>query len=193
MVAHGAHVDAHNRTIFGFWLYLLSDFILFAVLFATYAVLQDGVADGPSAKSLFNQPLALLETLILLVSNFTCGLGLMPAYLNQPKKVAFWFGVTFVLGFVFLLLEWNDWSQLIVAGNSWRVSAFLSAFFTLVGTHAAHLAVGLLWILVLMVPVLRRGMNPVSFRRLSCLRMFWHFLNLVWVFIFSIVYLMGGK
>jgi cytochrome o ubiquinol oxidase subunit 3 len=134
----------------------------------------------------------LVETLILLTSSFTCGLATLAAARNSMRQVIAWFGVTFILGASFLVMELSEFSRLARDGNSWHRSGFLSSFFTLVGTHGLHITIGLLWMLVMMIQVLRRGLGPNTVRRLTMLSMFWHFLDLIWIFIFTIVYLMGA-
>ena len=186
------HHDIYTKTTFGFWLYLLTDFILFAAFFATYAVLYKGIYGGPSGSELFDLPIALLQTFILLTASFTCGLAGACAHRKQVNKTVLFFGITFLLGLVFVGMECAEFARFIREGNSWEKSAFLSAFFTLVGTHGLHMLFAMAWTIVLLVPVLREGLNSVSIRRLTCLRMFWQFLNVVWVFIFTMVY-MGGS
>ncbi len=187
------HQEVHARTLFGFWVYLMTDCILFGSLFAAYAVLHNSTYGGPSAHDLFSLPYALAETMILLASSFTCGLAMLGAHLNDRRKLLLWFGVTFLLGASFLAMEISEFTKLVQAGNSWQRSGFLSAFFTLVGTHGLHITTGLLWMIVLLVPVARHGLTPTSLKRLTCLRLFWHFLDVVWIFIFTLVYLMGVK
>ena len=192
---HPPHPDPHggiySRTIFGFWLFLLSDFMLFGVLFATYAVLKNRVFGGPSAHMLFNLEAAFIQTMILLIASFTIGLAAVSAHRKQTKTTIALFSLTFLFGLVFMGMEYNEFSRLISQGNSWEESAFLSAFFTLVGTHGLHMIFALLWIIVFILPVCCFGLNAISIRRLTCLKMFWQFLNIVWIFIFSFVYLMG--
>lgn len=183
--------ETYSKTIFGFWSYLMTDCILFGTLFATFVVLHNNTYGGPSGKELFSLPFALTETLILLTSSFTCTLSKLAGLRNDKNKVIAWFGVTFLLGLAFITMELNEFSHLVQDGNSWQRSAFLSAFFTLVGTHGLHISLGLLWMIILLIPVFRHGLTPVSVKRLTCLRMFWHFLDIVWIFIFTIVYLMG--
>jgi cytochrome o ubiquinol oxidase subunit 3 len=183
--------EAEEKTLFGFWIYLMTDCILFASLFATFAVLRHNTFNGPSGEDLFSLPFVLAETLILLTSSFTCGLGML--YANQKvKNVSLtFFGITFLLGAAFLTLELNEFHKLALEGNSWRRSGFLSAFFTLVGTHGAHITVGLIWMATMMYRIYRNGLTTTNVKRLKMLGMFWHFLDIVWIFIFSIVYLMG--
>jgi len=184
--------ETYSKTIFGFWTYLMTDCILFATLFATFLVLHKNTFGGPGAKELFSLPFALTETLILLTSSFTCTLSKLAAFRNDKNKVIAWFAVTFLLGVAFIAMELNEFAHLVHDGNSWQRSGFLTAFFTLVGTHGLHISTGLLWMIILIVPVFRNGLTPVSLKRLTCLRMFWHFLDIVWIFIFTIVYLMGA-
>jgi cytochrome o ubiquinol oxidase subunit 3 len=185
------HRDLYSRTSFGFWIYLLTDFILFGTLFATYAVLRHSTFGGPSVRDLFEVPFTLGPALILLMSSFTVGLGAAMAHRKDKRWTMRLFGITFLLGALFFYMQIADMSRLVHCGAGWERSAFLSAYFTLVGTHAAHVIFGLLWILVLIYPVWREGITPVSLRRLTCLKMFWQFLNIIWIFIFSFVYLLG--
>jgi len=184
--------DTDGKSIFGFWVYLMTDCVLFASLFATYAVLHNNTFGGPSGSQLFSLPFVLTETLILLTSSFTCGLGVLSAYNGQKNKVVAWFSVTFLLGASFLAMELTEFSHLVHDGNSWTRSGFLSAFFTLVGTHGLHITIGLLWMAVLMLQVLRKGLGRATVKRLTLFSLFWHFLDLIWIFIFTIVYLLGA-
>jgi cytochrome o ubiquinol oxidase subunit 3 len=186
------HQDTYSKTLFGFWIYLMTDCVLFGTLFATYVVLHHNTFGGPSAHDLFDMPYALTETLILLTSSFTSGLAMLPSNHYNKNKLLFWFAITFLLGASFVAMEVTEFVHLIQDGHGWNKSAFLSAFFTLVGTHGLHISLSLIWMVVLLIPVIRHGLNPVSFKRLTCLRLFWHFLDVVWIFIFTIVYLMGG-
>jgi cytochrome o ubiquinol oxidase subunit III len=185
--------EVHTKNAFGFWVYLMTDCVLFASLFATFAVLRNNTAGGPSGQELFSLPFVLTETLILLTSSYTCGLAMLAAHRKLKNQVLGWFGVTFLLGISFLAMELTEFSRLAAEGNSWHASAFLSSFFTLVGTHGLHIAVGLLWITVMLAQVYRRGLVASTLRRLSMLSMFWHFLDVIWIFIFTIVYLFGAK
>ena len=185
------HHDIYSKTIFGFWVYLLTDFILFATLFASYAVLHNNTFGGPSSKELFDMPLAFMQTLVLLVSSFTAGIGGVYAHRRKKWGAIFFFALTFLLGGAFLYKEWIEFSALISTGNGWQRNAFLSSFFTLVGTHGIHVVLGMLWTLVLVVPVLFGSMSGRDVRRLTCLKMFWQFLNVTWVLIFTFVYLLG--
>jgi cytochrome o ubiquinol oxidase subunit 3 len=181
-----------SKTIFGFWVYIMTDCVLFASLFATYAVLHKNTFGGPAGVDIFKMPYILAETLVLLTSSFTCGLAILSARSRQKNRVLFWFGITFLLGATFLGLELSDFHHLAQIGDSWRRSGFLSAFFALVGTHGLHITVGLLWMLVMMIRVLQTGLTKGNVRRLTLLSIFWHFLDLIWIFIFTIVYLFGA-
>jgi cytochrome o ubiquinol oxidase subunit 3 len=183
--------ETFDRNVFGFWVYLMTDCILFATLFATYAVLHNNTAGGPSSKELYDLPFALKETLILLLSSFTSGLSMLAAYRKKTVAVLIGLGFTFLLGILFLAMELYEFHHLIEEGNSWQRSAFLSSYFTLVGCHGLHITCGLFWMAVMMIVVFFRGITISTLRRLTCLSMFWHFLDVIWIFIFSIVYLMG--
>jgi cytochrome o ubiquinol oxidase subunit 3 len=182
---------AEDKITFGFWVYLMTDLIMFAALFAAYAVLRHNTFGGLSEKQLFNLPFVLIETLILLTSSFTCGLGMLAARNASKLKTLTAFGITFLLGAAFLTMELSEFSHLVTDGNSWQKSAFLSSFFTLVGTHGLHIASGLLWLGILFIYILAKGINASAIRKLTLFSMFWHFLDIVWIFIFTIVYLMG--
>ncbi len=188
---HEHHHDVSSNTIFGFWIYLITDFILFATLFAAYAVLRNGTWGGPTARELFSLNYALSETLVLLTSSFTCGMGMLAVHRNAKKQMTAWFVITFLLGITFLGMVWNELDHLVQKGITWQTSAFLSSYFTLVGTHGLHIAFGLLFMIVFIAQALRRGITSATNRRLTCLSMFWFFSYVVWIFMFSIVYLMG--
>lgn len=183
--------DANDKTIFGFWVYLMTDLIMFAALFAAYAVLRGNNFGGPASSDLFDLQSALFETLILLTSSFTCGLAMIAVHGKKSVQALTWLGTTFLLGFAFLVLELSEFSGFVSLGATWKTSAFLSSFFTLVGTHGLHIAVGLLWIAISMIMIWSRGLNENITNKLVRLSLFWHFLDIVWIFIFTIVYLMG--
>lgn len=183
---------SNEKKTFGFWIYIMTDCVLFATLFATYAVLHNKTASSPGAEELFSLPFVLTETMLLLTSSFTCGLGILAAKRGDKKQVLAWFAVTFLLGLTFLGMEIYEFNHLISENYGWRVSAFLSSFFTLVGTHGIHISVGLLWIAVLLLQVEKKGLNDSTVHKLTLLGIFWHFLDIVWIFIFSFVYLMGA-
>lgn len=183
--------SSDTKTIFGFWTYIMTDCILFATLFATFIVLRNNTADGESGKDLFSLSFVLTETLILLTSSFTCGLALLALRARRKTIVLGWLGITLLLGLAFLGMELNEFSHLYHEGNSWQRSAFLSSFFTLVGTHGLHITSSLVWLSILGAMIWRRGLARVTTRRLMLFSLFWHFLDIVWIFIFTIVYLMG--
>lgn len=184
-----AEEAANDRTLFGFWIYLMTDLLMFAILFATYIVLHGNTVGGPGGKELYKLPTALQETLLLLTSSFTCGLGMIAARRGDKTRVLAWFGVTFLLGLAFLGLELQEFSEFIAEGHTMRTNAFFSAFFTLVGTHGLHITSGLLWMGTTLLYVMKRGLNEHMVRKLALLSLFWHFLDIVWIFIFTIVYL----
>ncbi|MDM0071757.1 cytochrome (ubi)quinol oxidase subunit III [Variovorax sp. J31P207] len=186
---------ASKRTVagFGFWVYLLSDIVMFSALFATYAVLAHATAGGPGSSHLFRQGGVALETACLLASSYTCGLMSMAAH--SRRRGAFYLGaiVTLALGAVFLGLELREFGDMIARGATPQSSAFLSAFFTLVGCHGLHVAVGLVWLAVMLAQVALRGFHGAVDRRLLCFSLFWHALDIVWVAVFTFVYLMGVR
>lgn len=179
------------KTSLGFWLYLMTDCLLFASLFATFAVLRDATAAGPAGADIFQMPVVLAETLILLTSSFTCGLALIAMKQNNIKQLVAWLVVTYILGVAFLAIELTEFAVLVGEGHGWQQSAFLSAFFTLVGTHGLHIFTGLIWLLVLLIVIVSRGLSSKTSRQITLFGLFWHFLDLVWIFIFTVVYLMG--
>ncbi len=177
--------ESYSKTLFGFWVYVMTDCILFATLFTTYWVLHTS-----GHGSLFRLPFALGETMFLLASSFTCGMAMLAAHKNRVNQMAFWFLITFLFGASFVGMELTEFTHLVREGNSWEKNGFFSAFFTLVGTHGTHVSLGLLWMLILVIPAWRSGLTMTSMKRLNCLRLFWHFLDVVWIFIFTLVYLM---
>ena len=174
---------------FGFWLFLLSDIVIFSSLFATYAVLSKSTAGGPSGHDIFVIRNVFIETCCLLASSFTCGLMLIAAERRQLQMFYVWAVVTWLLGAAFISLEVAEFSDLVARGDGPTHSAFLSAFFTLVGTHGCHVSSGLLWLLVMMAQVATLGLRTTVVRRLFCFSLFWHALDLVWIGVFTIVYL----
>lgn len=178
-------------TVFGFWIYLMTDCILFATIFATYAVLVNSVAGGPSGAEIFELPYVLVETFCLLLSSITYGFAMLAMHRGDKQKLLSWLAVTFLLGLAFIGLEINEFHQLISEGYGPNRSAFLSGFFTLVGTHGLHVICGLLWMAVLMFQVRAKGLTDTNQTRLRCLSLFWHFLDVVWICVFTVVYLMG--
>lgn len=193
---HEAYPDPHHdpftKTLFGFWVYLMTDFMMFACLFATYAVLEKSTFGGPSARDLFDLSFVSIQSLFLLAASTASGFASRAAHLRKPKAVMLLFSLVFLFGLAFFWMQASELIRLESIGYSWKKSAFLSAYFTLIGTHAVHMFFALLWIPVFLAPIPRRGIDEDSLRRLTCLRLFWQFLNVVWIFIFTVVYLMGG-
>jgi cytochrome o ubiquinol oxidase subunit 3 len=178
---------------YGFWIFLLSDIVMFAALFAAYAVLVNATAGGPSGVELFSQANVAIETACLLISSYTCGLMLLAV--NSRRRGAFYLAavVTFVLGAAFLALEIREFADIIARGATPQSSAFLSAFFALVGCHGLHVTVGLVWLVVMMAQVAVKGFRASVGRRLLCFSLFWHALDIIWVALFTVVYLMGVR
>lgn len=185
------HAHGDGGTLFGFWLYLMSDCLLFAVLFATYGVLGRNYAAGPSGADLFDLRLVAINTGLLLLSSLTYGIAMIEAARNRLGPTLAWMVVTGVLGAAFLAVELYEFAHLIAEGATPQRSAFLSSFFALVGTHGLHVAFGLVWLVTLLVQLRQRGLIADNQRRLMCLSMFWHFLDVVWIGVFTFVYLMG--
>ena len=185
------HQDVFSKVVLGFWIYLMTDAIIFSTLFATYAVLHTSTFGGPSSQDLFSMPLSFAETMILLASSFTCGMGMLAACRQKKTHVLVWLGFAFLFGLSFVVLELTEFTHFVQEGHSWQTSAFLSSFFALVGTHGLHVSIGLLWLIVVMAQIMLKGFTVDTFRRLVCFSMFWHFLDLVWIFIFTFVYLLG--
>ncbi len=186
-----AENQEQDNTLLGFWIYLMTDCVLFATLFATFAVLRHNTYGGPSGQDIFSLPLVLTQTLFLLTSSFSCGLAWLAAR-QKNRQAFFWLlGLTLLLGLCFLVLELREFRHLATQGYGWRRSGFLTSFFTLVGTHGAHITVGLVWMAALATRIYRSGFKEGNLRKLTMLTMFWHFLDVVWIFIFTIVYLMG--
>ncbi|MBD0415461.1 cytochrome o ubiquinol oxidase subunit III [Oryzicola mucosus] len=186
---HG-HAEG-GSTMLGFWIYLMSDCLIFAVLFATYGVLGANYAAGPAPKDLFDLNLVALNTAMLLFSSITYGFAMLEMVKGNQKTTLIWLAVTGLFGLAFLGIELYEFHHLIEIGATPQRSAFLSAFFTLVGTHGLHVTFGIIWLVTLMVQVSRRGLIEANKRRLMCLSMFWHFLDVIWIGVFTFVYLMG--
>nr|WP_294554339.1 cytochrome o ubiquinol oxidase subunit III [uncultured Rhodopila sp.] len=179
-------------TGYGFWIFLLSDIIMFSAFFATYAVLAGNTADGPSGKDLFDLRNVAVETACLLLSSFACGIAGIGA---ETRRGSWFYGamsVTFLLGAAFLALEIHEFAGLVAQGAGPARSAFLSAFFTLVGCHGLHVTAGLLWLLTMMAQVYAKGYRADILRRILCFSLFWHALDIIWVALFTVVYLMGA-
>ena len=183
--------EKHEKATFGFWLYLMTDCLLFASLFATFAVLRNNTNGGSDAAELFSLKFVLTETILLLLSSFTAGLSLIYAKQKQSLRALLYLSITTLLGVAFVSMELKEFYQLIAEGNDWQRSAFLSAFCTLVGTHGLHICIGLLWAFTLIWRLIRRPIDDTVIRRLSLFTLFWHFLDLIWIFIFSFVYIIG--
>jgi cytochrome o ubiquinol oxidase subunit III len=189
-------IDEHDHaeggsTMLGFWLYLMSDCLIFAMLFATYGVLGGNFAAGPSPKDLFDLPLVAVNTSMLLLSSITYGFAMLEMEAGRVGATQGWLAVTGLFGLAFLGIELSEFAHFIHEGATPQRSAFLSSFFTLVGTHGLHVTCGLIWLVTLMTQVARHGLIEANRRRLMCLSMFWHFLDVIWIGVFTFVYLMG--
>ncbi|MDX2164377.1 MAG: cytochrome o ubiquinol oxidase subunit III [Gammaproteobacteria bacterium] len=191
MSSHDHHHNTDAIDVFGFWIYIMSDCVLFSALFATYAVLYTNTFGAPGIKELTSLPYVFVETMALLASSFTYGMAILAMYKSNRPRVIFWLGVTFLFGLTFVTMEINEFVHMYLEGHSWHVSAALSAFYTLVGTHGLHVSMGLLWMLISMVQLMMYGITPTMRKRLTYLGLFWAFLDIVWIFVFTVVYLMG--
>ncbi|MGE5649460.1 cytochrome o ubiquinol oxidase subunit III [Noviherbaspirillum sp. UKPF54] len=180
-----------NGTLLGFWIYLMSDCLIFACLFAAYAVLGRSYAGGPTAAELFDLPLVATNTALLLLSSITYGFAMLESQRKRLGSALLWLGITGLFGLGFLGLELTEFAHLIHEGAGPQRSAFLTAFFCLVGTHGLHVSFGIVWLVTLMFQLNRHGLIPENRRRLMCLSMFWHFLDVIWIGVFTFVYLMG--
>jgi cytochrome o ubiquinol oxidase subunit III len=174
---------------YGFWLFLLSDIIIFAALFAAYAVLSGATADGPNGATLFDRGHVLTETLCLLISSVTCGFGSLAVQRREATFVYAWMAATLVLGAIFLKMELGEFASMVALGAGPSRSAFLSSFYTLVGTHGLHVTVGIAWLLIMLAQLATLGFRPMVMRRFFCFALFWHALDIVWIGVFTIVYL----
>lgn len=189
---HDHHVEDANKVIFGFWLFLMSDCIVFAVLFSCYFVLKDNTFGGIGIHEVASLPYVLIMSIALLTSSLTYGLGFL-SYRNDKKLAAYiWLGLTFILGAVFVVMSYLELAELVHMGEDWAKSAFLSAFFTLVSVHLLHVIIGLFWIIIMYLQMACPHYKPFIDKRLTCLGLFWNFLDLVWIFIFTFVYLIGA-
>ena len=189
-----AHDHAHDdgsKTVLGFWIYLMSDCLIFSCLFATFGVLARNTAGGPSGSELFDLPYVGGETLLLLISSFTFGMAVLNMHAENRDRVIAWMAITFLFGAGFIGMELLEFANLIAEGAGPSRSAFLSGYFTLVGTHGLHVTAGLLWMAVTMHQTWRFGLDGVVRRRVACLSLFWHFLDLIWICVFTFVYLRG--
>ncbi|MGE8464547.1 cytochrome o ubiquinol oxidase subunit III [Pseudomonas putida] len=185
------HHDSGQMTVLGFWLYLMTDCILFASLFATYAVLSGSFAGGPSGHDIFQLDFVAVETAFLLLSSITFGFAMLKLFDGKKAGVLGWLAVTFLFGAAFIAMEIYEFHHLIAEGFGPQRSGFLSAFFALVGTHGLHVTAGLIWMAILMYQISTKGITPTAKTRMSCLSLFWHFLDVVWICVFTVVYLLG--
>jgi cytochrome o ubiquinol oxidase subunit III len=183
--------EAGGNTLLGFWIYLMSDCLIFAVLFATYGVLSSNYAGGPGPKELFDLSLVAVNTSMLLLSSITYGFAMLSSYRNSVAGTQLWLAITGLFGAAFLGIELYEFAHMIHEGAGPQRSAFLSSFFTLVGTHGLHVTFGIVWLITLMVQIGKHGLNKANARRLACLSLFWHFLDVIWIGVFTFVYLMG--
>jgi cytochrome o ubiquinol oxidase subunit III len=190
-LAEEPHHPEGGSTALGFWMYLMSDCLIFACLFATFAVLGGNYAGGPGPKDLFDLPLVALNTAMLLFSSITYGFAMLATEKGRVAATQGWLAITGLFGLAFLSIELYEFAHLIHEGATPQRSAFLSSFFTLVGTHGLHVTFGTIWLVTLMVQVGKHGLIPANKRRLMCLSMFWHFLDVIWIGVFTFVYLMG--
>ena len=190
-LAEDHHQEEGSSTLLGFWIYLMSDCLIFAVLFATYGVLGANFAAGPGPKDLFDLPLVALNTSMLLLSSITYGFAMLTMAQGRVAATQIWLAVTGLFGLAFLSIELYEFTHMFHIGATPQRSAFLSSFFTLVGTHGLHVTFGTIWLVTLMVQVGRHGLIAANRRRLTCLSMFWHFLDVIWIGVFTFVYLMG--
>ncbi len=188
-LAHEPHPE--NGTSLGFWLYLMSDCLIFAALFATFGVLGRNYAAGPTGKELFDLSLVAINTAFLLASSITFGFAMLQKQKKNVNGTLLWLAITGLLGLCFLGVELYEFHHLIHEGATPQRSAFLSSFFTLVGTHGLHVTFGLIWLVTLMIQISKHGLIEANVRRINCLSMFWHFLDVVWIGVFTFVYLMG--
>lgn len=190
-VVEEEHHEAGGFTHLGFWIYLMSDCLIFAVLFATYGVLGASLAGGPGPRDLFDLPIVALNTTFLLISSITYGFAMLAVYAKDRTKALQWLAITGAFGAAFVAVELYEFRHLIHEGAGPQRSGFLSAFFALVGTHGLHVTFGIVWLCTLMVQVRKGGLIAANVRRLTCLSLFWHFLDLVWIGVFTFVYLLG--
>jgi cytochrome o ubiquinol oxidase subunit 3 len=191
-LADEEHHASGGGTLLGFWIYLMSDALIFATLFATYGVVAGNYAGGPGPRQLFELPLVAMNTAMLLLSSVTYGMAMIDMEAGRKKAVLSWLAVTGLFGAAFVGIELYEFGNPIAEGATPQRSAFLSGFFTLVGTHGLHVTFGLIWLVVMLVQVQRRGLSPDNRRRLTCLGMFWHLLDVVWIGVFTFVYLLGA-
>jgi cytochrome o ubiquinol oxidase subunit 3 len=188
---HDDHHDQESMKLFGFWLFLITDVILFGTLFATYVVLRLNTDGGPTGAELLEMNGIIISTFILLTSSFTSGIAVLEMNKGNKRGLILWLAITALLGASFVFLEVNEFMHLVHEGATIGTSAYWSAFFVLVGTHGLHVSVGLVWMVALILQLSRRGITAVTKRKVSIVSLYWHFLDVVWIFVFTIVYLMG--
>ncbi|MBP2000727.1 cytochrome o ubiquinol oxidase subunit 3 [Paenibacillus shirakamiensis] len=189
--SHEAHESHESLKVLGFWIFIITDILIFGTLFACYAVLHTHTNNGPGAKELFEMKGVIIETFILLTSSFTSGLAMLAMHKKNVKQLIAWLIVTALLGAAFIGMEVTEFVKMVNEGHTIASNAFLSSFFTLVGTHGLHVSIGLVWMIALMIQVSRRGVTEVTTRKLTNLGLYWHFLDVIWIFVFTVVYLMG--
>ena len=187
------HEDPASKTLFGFWIYIMTDAILFATLFATYAVLHHNTYGGPGIGQVACLPHVFIQTLVFLVSSVTYGLSFAAFHSARKKQFMLWLGITFLLGLGFLGMQMHEFANILHSGYSWQSSAFLSTYFTLMGIFSIHVVMALVWILILALQTSMQGLSLAMKTRFTCLGFFWNFLNLMWIVTFTIVYLMGAN
>ena len=192
---HGGGGPSPVRTVvaYGFWIFILSDIVMFSALFAAYAVLSGNTAGGPDGRELFNLRNVFIETAFLLFSSYTCGLGMLSAERREPGRFLLFAVFTFALGAAFLFIEMSEFAGMVRAGAGPSRSAFLSSFFSLVGMHGAHVTAGLVWLVYMVAQVLAKGLRAAVLRRLVCFSLFWHALDIIWIGVLTLVYLMGAR
>ncbi|MCA0758268.1 cytochrome o ubiquinol oxidase subunit III [Paenibacillus sp. N4] len=188
---HDDHHDQESMKQFGFWLFLITDVILFGTLFATFVVLRLNTDGGPTGAELIELNGIIISTFLLLTSSFTSGVAVLEMHKGNKRGLILWLAITALLGASFIYLEVTEFIHLVHEGANIGTSAYWSAFFTLVGTHGLHVSVGLVWMVALMLQISRRGITPVTKRKVNIISLYWHFLDVVWIFVFTIVYLMG--
>ena len=187
---HDGHHDLESLRLMGFWIFLITDCILFGTLFATFAVLRENTAAGPTGSEMFEMAGIIAETFILLTSSFTSGLALLSMNRGDKKGLIGWLAVTAALGACFIGLELNEFIHLVHEGVTISTSAYWSAFYTLVSTHGIHVTLGLFWMIAIMIQLGRHGITPVTRRKVNVIGLYWHFLDVVWIFVFTVVYML---
>ncbi|MCE0450445.1 cytochrome o ubiquinol oxidase subunit III [Brevibacillus sp. AF8] len=188
---HDHHEEHEQLKVLGFWIFVVTDCVLFGTLFATYAVMMNSFAGGPTGQELFQLPGVIASTFILLTSSFTSGLAVLAMNKGNVKQLIAWLAVTGLLGLSFVVLEVTEFMHLMSEGATMATSGYWSAFYTLVGTHGLHVTLGLFWMTALMIQLKRRGISAVTRRKITNFSLYWHFLDVVWIFLFTVVYLMG--